>query len=78
MVVLAENLYISYRVIFVLFEAQLNCFLVVAPDNVTKEINLTGNIQFLSLGDRLDEWIFVSRDAKSKNSGTIHNEMSKV
>lgn len=42
---------------FVLVEAQVSGLPVVASDNITKEIDLTGNIQFLSLDAKPDDWI---------------------
>lgn len=42
---------------FALVEAQSSGLPVAASDNVTKEIDLTGNIQFLSLSAKTEDWI---------------------
>lgn len=55
---------------FTLVEAQSSGLPVVASDNVTKEIDLTGNIQFLSLSARMDDWI----SALDRRIGPVQRE----
>lgn len=53
--------------------AGLNCLL---SDTITKEVDLTGNVEYLNLHDSLDKWIEKIREMSLNKRNIIENEIS--